>query len=82
MYTIVKQVAPNTVVLWSVSVAVDRSETFLTDLPQPNTSYGYPSGATLSGVASAEDRTALDTNGDGELTALDDAFSPYYPGDQ
>jgi hypothetical protein len=60
MYTIVKQIAPATVVLWS-----------------PNNSYGYPSGATLASVASAEDRAALDTNGDGELTSADDAFAPY-----
>lgn len=48
----------------------------------PNTGYSYPFGASLSSVASAADRRALDTNNDGQLTSADDPYSPFYPGDQ
>jgi len=48
----------------------------------PNTGYSYPYGATLASVASAADRAALDTNGDGQLTGADDPYAPYYPGDE
>lgn len=64
MYSIIKDVAPETVVVWS-----------------PNTGYSYPFGATLAQIPSAEDRLALDTNGDGQLTNADDPYSPWYPGD-
>lgn len=47
----------------------------------PNVGYSYPYGATLSSVASAADKAALDTNHDGQLTSADDPYSPYYPGD-
>ncbi|KZT52689.1 glycoside hydrolase family 26 protein [Calocera cornea HHB12733] len=47
----------------------------------PNASPGYPYSITPDMVASAEDRQALDTDGDGAYTAADDAFAPYYPGD-
>lgn len=46
----------------------------------PNTAQSYPYGQTLANASTA-DATALDTNGDGELTIEDDAFAPYYPGD-
>lgn len=46
----------------------------------PNTGYSYPYGYSLS-AASAADQLLLDTNGDGELSIDDDAYSPYYPGD-
>lgn len=64
MYTIIKQIAPETIIVWS-----------------PNSSYGYPSGATLDSVVAAEDKLALDTNNDGVLSSADDAYAPYYPGD-
>jgi len=63
MHTIIKQIAPETIIVWS-----------------PNSSYGYPSGATLADVVSPADQALLDTNGDGQLTSADDAYAPYYPG--
>ncbi|WP_250445739.1 glycosyl hydrolase [Actinotalea sp. C106] len=48
----------------------------------PNSGNGYPFP---EGVSTAqpgtEDHAALDTDGDGELTAADDPYAPYYPGD-
>ncbi|TNY18137.1 glycoside hydrolase superfamily [Rhodotorula diobovata] len=66
MYTIVKAVAPKTIMVWA-----------------PNTPQGYPYGQqyTQYSALSAANQALLDTNGNGELDAGDDAFSPYYPGD-
>lgn len=47
----------------------------------PNTPQGYPYGQQLDQGNNAADAAALDTNNDGQLTAADDALSPYYPGD-
>lgn len=47
----------------------------------PNVGYSYPYGARIEDVQLPEDRQALDTNGDGQLTRQDDPYSPYYPGD-
>jgi hypothetical protein len=49
----------------------------------PNNGIGYPfapSGA-YRAVHGSADFAALDTNGDGQLTAQDDMYEPYYPGD-
>ena len=66
MYTIIKAIAPETIMVWA-----------------PNTPQGYPYGQqyTAYGALSAANQALLDTNGNGELDAGDDAFSPYYPGD-
>jgi hypothetical protein len=43
---------------------------------------GYPfAGGASSPKAGSADFTALDTNHDGGLTAADDPYAPYYPGD-
>jgi len=65
MYTIVKSLAPSTVIVWS-----------------PNFSIGYPWGQSLDMATTPADRALLDTNNDGQLTYQDDAYSPYYPGDE
>ena len=47
--------------------------------------YGQNFLGSLSGgypATTVADQTALDTNKNGILDAGDDAFSPYYPGDQ
>ncbi|SCV68337.1 BQ2448_458 [Microbotryum intermedium] len=46
----------------------------------PNTVQGYPYGQSFA-TTSAADMALLDTNGDGAITAADDGFAPYYPGD-
>lgn len=53
----------------------------------PNLGPGYPykNGkyeAKCNGDGAAEDCDVLDTNGDGKLTAADDMFAPYWPGDE
>ncbi|KAJ3049910.1 hypothetical protein HK097_009102 [Rhizophlyctis rosea] len=48
----------------------------------PNASNGYPfAGGEYSVHNTSADWSILDTNGDGLLTADDDPYSPYYPGD-
>ncbi|BGP36250.1 hypothetical protein JCM10449v2_000148 [Rhodotorula kratochvilovae] len=65
MYTLIKAVAPETIMVWA-----------------PNTPQGYPYGQyTTFSSLSAANQALLDTNGNGELDSGDDAFSPYYPGD-
>lgn len=65
MYNSVKAVAPETIMVWA-----------------PNTPQNYPYGQTQDFTTlSAADQTLLDTNNNGVLDAGDDAFSPYYPGD-
>jgi len=45
--------------------------------------FSYPYGQTQDFTTlSAADQTLLDTNNNGVLDAGDDAFSPYYPGDE
>ncbi len=47
----------------------------------PNYAGGYPfTGGFFAAVPGSADFAALDTNGDGTLT-LDEAYAPYYPGD-
>jgi hypothetical protein len=48
----------------------------------PNLGIGYPYGATLESIEGAANKRALDTNGDGVLDGQDDAYAPYYPGDE
>lgn len=49
----------------------------------PNHGGGYPySGGAFEAKAGSAAATALDTNGDGAVTAADDPYAPYYPGDE
>lgn len=48
----------------------------------PNEGAGYPfSGGPYEALPGSPNRAALDTDGDGELTRLDDPYAPYWPGD-
>lgn len=48
----------------------------------PNNGIGYPwAGGQYSAKAGTADYTAMDTNHDGKVTSADDAYGPYYPGD-
>ncbi|WP_159574126.1 hypothetical protein [Curtobacterium sp. 18060] len=49
----------------------------------PSYGAGYPFGESAGRLAdlSATDVAKLDTDGDGELTAADDPYEPYWPGD-
>ncbi|ROP64828.1 MULTISPECIES: hypothetical protein [unclassified Curtobacterium] len=49
----------------------------------PSYGAGYPFGESAGRLAdlSATDTAKLDTNGDGQLTAADDPYQPYWPGD-
>ncbi|WP_347108052.1 glycosyl hydrolase [Paenarthrobacter sp. S56] len=48
----------------------------------PNYGGGYPfAGGTYEAKPGTAEFLALDTNGDGVLTMQDDAYAPYYPGD-
>lgn len=47
----------------------------------PNMGQNYPYGQVAPAGISTADMTALDTNHDGQITAADDPFAPYYPGD-
>ncbi|KAL8286187.1 hypothetical protein RQP46_004675 [Phenoliferia psychrophenolica] len=67
MHAAVTALAPDTIFVWA-----------------PNTPQSYPYGQTFTSIpggSTAADQTALDTNGDGAFNSEDDAFSPYYPGD-
>lgn len=46
----------------------------------PNTGQGYPYGQSTTSL-SAADLSLMDTNKDGQVTAADDPYLPYYPGD-
>jgi Glycosyl hydrolase family 26 len=48
----------------------------------PNNAGGYPfAGGPATATPGTADFTLLDTDGDGTLTIADDAYLPYYPGD-
>ncbi len=48
----------------------------------PNNAGGYPfTGGKASAEPGSADFALLDTDGDGTLTIADDAYAPYYPGD-
>ncbi|WP_167510404.1 glycoside hydrolase family 26 protein [Paenarthrobacter nitroguajacolicus] len=48
----------------------------------PNYGGGYPfSGGQYQAAAGTADAVALDTDGDGKVSAADDPYQPYYPGD-
>lgn len=48
----------------------------------PNYAGGYPfTGGAFTAQPGTPDAALLDTDGDGTLTLADDAYSPYYPGD-
>jgi hypothetical protein len=68
--------------LWTRVATVIKRECPLTSLVwAPNSSAGYPFTGNFTAIAGTDEFRALDTNGDGIINALDDAFSPYYPGD-
>ena len=49
----------------------------------PNYGGGYPfAGGSHQAVAGTPDAAALDTDGDGAVTAADDPYAPYWPGDE
>lgn len=49
----------------------------------PNTSEGYPFPLNNQPVvANTDELRAMDTNNDGVVTAADDPYEPYYPGDE
>lgn len=49
----------------------------------PNYGGGYPfAGGQYQAQAGSADAAALDTDGDGQVTAADDPYAPYYPGDE
>jgi hypothetical protein len=48
----------------------------------PNNAGGYPfAGGASAAAPGTDDFALLDTDGDGVLTIADDAYAPYYPGD-
>jgi hypothetical protein len=49
----------------------------------PNEGGGYPfSGGPYAVKTGSAEAALLDTDGDGEVTGRDDAYAPYYPGDE
>jgi beta-mannanase len=46
----------------------------------PNTSVGYPFGVVPP--TAMEDFALLDSNNNGQIDALDDPYTPYWPGDE
>jgi len=65
MYTSIKAIVPDVAIVWA-----------------PNTGQSYPYGQNVNAQPNAQQNLQLlDTNGDGQVTAADDAFSPFYPGD-
>ncbi|GAA5861372.1 hypothetical protein JCM3774_000227 [Rhodotorula dairenensis] len=66
MYTLVKSVAPETIIVWA---------------PNTPQGYPYGQTTSAWTSLSAVDQALLDTNGNGELDAGDDSLAPYYPGD-
>lgn len=66
MYTLVKSVAPETIMVWA---------------PNTPQGYPYGQQGTQYNALSAVDKALLDTNNNGQLDAGDDALAPYYPGD-
>lgn len=62
---VVHQRAPGVAILWA-----------------PNSGTGYPfTGGAYAAKPGSAAATALDTNHDGRLTAADDPYGPYWPGD-
>ncbi|MBZ6370618.1 MAG: hypothetical protein LBE44_01600 [Microbacterium hominis] len=66
MYTLVKSVAPETVIVWA---------------PNTPQGYPYGQTGTAFTSLSSVDQALLDTNQNGVLDAGDDSLAPYYPGD-
>lgn len=66
MYTLVKSVAPDTVIIWA---------------PNTPQGYPYGQTGAAFTTLSATDQALLDTNKNGVLDAGDDSLAPYYPGD-
>ncbi len=65
-----------------VADAVHRKAPGTAMLWAPNYGGGYPfRGGKFMARPGSSDMKALDTDGDGELTANDDPYAPYYPGD-
>jgi len=66
----------------TVATAVHHQAPGSSMLWAPNYGGGYPfAGGPSAAKPGTADFAALDTNHDGKLTMADDAYSPYYPGD-
>ncbi|KXS11757.1 glycoside hydrolase family 26 protein [Gonapodya prolifera JEL478] len=66
-----------------VADAVHGSATRTGMLWSPNNALSYPwTGGAYFPQPGSTDYTSLDTNGDGTVTAADDPFTPYWPGDE
>jgi hypothetical protein len=70
--------------LWIRMARAIRANCPLTGLVwAPNTSEGYPFPLDARPVvANTNELRAMDTNNDGVVTAADDPYEPYYPGDE
>ncbi|MDJ0335343.1 glycosyl hydrolase [Salinibacterium sp. G-O1] len=65
----------------TVAMAVHRLAPGSSMMWAPNYAGGYPfTGGSFAAAPGSADYAALDTSGDGVLT-LDEAYAPYYPGD-
>ena len=66
----------------SIAAAVHERAPGVAMLWAPNTGRGYPfSGGAHAAVPGSAATAALDTNHDGILSAADDPYAPYWPGD-
>lgn len=65
-----------------VAAAVHAATSYAAMIWAPNYGAGYPfSGRRYEARPGAPDFAELDTNHDGRLSAADDPYAPYYPGD-
>ena len=65
-----------------VATAVHAATPYAAMVWAPNYGAGYPfAGGAYRATAGTDDFAALDTDRDGALTASDDPYAPYYPGD-
>jgi len=67
----------------ALATAVHRGSSDALMVWSPSYGAGYPFGESAGRLQdlSATDVAKLDTNGDGQLTAADDPYEPYWPGD-
>ncbi|MGU3411172.1 OpgC domain-containing protein [Microbacterium sp. M1A1_1b] len=67
----------------TLASAVHRGSSDALMVWSPSYGAGYPFGQSAGRLQdlSATDTAKLDTNGDGQLTAADDPYQPYWPGD-
>lgn len=77
MYQSIKAIVPQVAIIWAPNTGQScATSTSMSVRAEPRAD---PYGQTTNNPA---DLRLLDTNGDGQVTAADDAFSPYYPGDE